>query len=142
MSNGEPQRQRHVLSYTSFETVVTLYLCGKSIDEIAKKCDLMPETVHDILSGEYAEEIKRRNCKPRRCPICGNLVTVWPCVACVQTPCHPLIPPLEETGSQDHLSGSEEERYNEVRHWRIVYGSPAYNRAHPLHRDTKEDKQT
>jgi len=137
---GDPQRQRHVLSYETMQTVIQMYKDGKSVEQIAKALDLMAETVHDVLAGEYSLLIKRKKIKPRRCPICGNIVYVWPCVSCVQTSCSPLIDPLEESGSQEGLSGSEEQRYNEVRHWRIIYGSPAYNRDHPLHRDTKEDK--
>ena len=137
---GEPQRQRHTLADATYTSVIDLYKAGKSIDDIVRVTGLMRETVHDILAGEYVPALKRKKIKPRRCPTCGKLVDVWPCVACVQVSCSPLIDPLEESGSQDHLSGSEEQRYREVKHWRIIYGSPAYNADHPLHRDTTKDK--
>lgn len=135
MSSG----QKRTVSHQTIETVTQMSKDGKTLEEIAEICELLPETVYDILAGEYSL-IERRQVKPRRCPTCGALITTWPCVLCVQTSCSPLVPPKDTGQSHDSLSSSEEARYEEVKHWRDVYGSPAINPEHPLNRSTTEDK--
>lgn len=62
--------------------ILNLIERGTSIEETATKMAVLPITVQRVVAGHLGREARRREKPCDRCPGCGGLVNVWPCLEC------------------------------------------------------------
>lgn len=62
--------------------IVLAHKSGKSDEEVAALIGETAPTVARVLVGHFFWETKNRNGHDR-CPGCGGLVNIWPCLECL-----------------------------------------------------------
>ncbi len=69
--------------------ILRLIDANHSRREVAEICGRSVSTVQAVVNDArdaFAGETRSRTLRtPRRCPVCGNLVRTWPCIACSMT---------------------------------------------------------
>jgi hypothetical protein len=70
------------LSLITRVRIVELATAGLPAEEVAAQLELSSTTVQRVLAGHFGRAARRSGNSYERCPGCGGMVNVWPCVKC------------------------------------------------------------